>query len=123
MLHLNTYALLLCTDFVDSRKALQDNSSLESAEIREPKTQPRGHNTPFEANVIQSSLLSAAVPLVSASVASPQGEFPSARHESLSGDESGVYSEDALPVSFKYKLLCDLIYISEIFYFLIFFIL
>lgn len=93
--------MLLCTDFVDSQKALQDNSSLESADIREPKTQTRGHSTPFEANVIQSSLLSAAVPLVSASVASPQGESPRARQESLSGDDSGVYSEDALPVSVK----------------------
>ena len=97
----NTYPLLLCTDFVDSHKALQGNSSLKSADTREPKTQPRSHSVPFEANVIQSSLLSAAVPLVSASVASPQGESPGARQDSLSGDESGVYSEDALPVSVK----------------------
>jgi len=99
--HLNAYPLLLCTDFVDSQKALQDNSSLESADIREPKTKPRVQSAPFEANVIQSSLLSAAVPLFSATVASPQGESPATRQESLSGDESGVYSEDALPVRVK----------------------
>lgn len=91
--------MLSCIDFADSQKALQDNSSLESADIREPKTQPRGRSTPFEANAIQTSLLSAAVPLFSASVASPQRDSPSARQESFSGDESGVYSEDALPVS------------------------
>lgn len=53
---------------------------------------------PLEANVIQSSLFSATVPLVSASVANPQRDSSNGRQESLSGDESGVYSEDALPV-------------------------
>ena len=91
--------MLFCTDFADSQTTLQDNSSLESADIREPKTQLRSHSTPFEPNAIQSSLLSAAVPLFSASVASPQGDSLGARQESFSGDESGVYSEDALPVS------------------------
>ena len=55
-------------------------------------------SAPLEANVIQSSLFSATVPLVSTSVANPQRDSPNGRQESLSGDESGVYSEDALPV-------------------------
>lgn len=95
--------LLLCADFVDSQIVLQGNSSLDSpaAGSRDRKTQPRSHSAPFEANVIQSSLFSATVPLVSASVASPQEASPGARQESLSGDESGIYSEDALPVSFQ----------------------
>ena len=92
------YFSLLCTDFVDSHKVSQDSSSLDSADTGQPKIRTT-KSAPLEANVIQSSLFSATMPLVSASVASPQGDSPNGRQESLSGDESGVYSEDALPVS------------------------
>ncbi|XP_078359591.1 tyrosine-protein phosphatase non-receptor type 13-like [Oculina patagonica] len=84
-------------DFVDSQNRLQGNSSMDLPDSKKKKAQPRSHSAPFEANVIQSSLFSATVPLVSASVASPQEASPGARQESLSGDESGIYSEDALP--------------------------
>lgn len=101
--------ILSCTESDDSRKDSSDTK---------PKAQPRSHNAPLEANVIQSSLLSATAPLVSASLINPQGGTPSATQGSLSGDESGVYNENALPVSFliclnyftpgKFKLLHNL---------------
>ena len=67
----------------------------------EPKAQSRSQSRPLEANVIQSSLLSATAPLVSAGLVSPQVESLGPTQGSLSGDESGVYSEDALPVLFQ----------------------
>ncbi|XP_022779941.1 tyrosine-protein phosphatase non-receptor type 13-like isoform X3 [Stylophora pistillata] len=84
-------------DFVDSHKVSQAKFSSNSTDTGEPSIQRITRSTPLEANVIHSSLLSATMPLVSASVASPQGDSPNGRQESLSGDESGVYSEDALP--------------------------
>lgn len=94
--------LPLCADLVDSQKVLQDNSNLDSPDSGKRKAQPRSHSAPFEANVIQSSLLSATAPLVSASVANTLEASPSTRQELFSGDESGVFSEDALPVSFRH---------------------
>ena len=83
------------TDSDDSRKL-----SEESADTKKPKAQSRSHNTPLEANVIQSSLLSATAPLVSAGLVSSQGGSFGTTQGSISKDESGVYSEDALPVNF-----------------------
>ena len=83
------------TDSDDSHKLSED-----SVDIKKPKAHSRSHATPLEANVIQSSLLSATAPLVSAGLVSPQRSSLGTTQGSLSEDESGVYSEDALPVNF-----------------------
>ena len=89
--------LFICSliDSDDSHKVSED-----VVDTNKLKAQSRSQNTPLKANVIQSSLLSATAPLVSAGLVSPQGESLEPTQGSLSGDESGVYSEDALPVLF-----------------------
>lgn len=86
--------LLNLSDSDDPIKVSQD-----SRDTGGRKAQSRSQGVPLEANIIQSSLLSAAAPLVSTGVASPVEESPRSTQESQSGEESGAYSEDTFPVS------------------------
>lgn len=86
--------LLNLSDSDDPIKVSQD-----SRDTVRRKAQSRSQSVPLEANIIQSSLLSAAAPLVSTGVASPVEESPRSAQESQSGEESGAYSEDTFPVS------------------------
>lgn len=85
--------LLNLSDSDDPIKVSQD-----SRDTGGRKAQSRSQGVPLEAN-IQSSLLSAAAPLVFTGVASPVEESPRSAQESQSGEESGAYSEDTFPVS------------------------
>lgn len=86
--------LLNLSDSDDPIKVSQD-----SRDTGGRKAQSRSQSVPLEANIIQSSLLSAAAPLVSTGVAFPVEESPRSAQESQSGEESGAYSEDTFPVS------------------------
>ena len=86
--------LLNLSDSDDPIKVSQD-----SRDTGGRKAQSRSQGVPLEANIVQSSLLSTAAPLVSAGVASPVEESPRSAQESQSGEESGAYSEDTFPVS------------------------
>lgn len=86
--------LLNLSDSDDPIKVSQD-----SRDTGGRKAQSRSQSVPLEANIIQSSLLSAAAPLVSTGVASAVEESPRSAQESQSGEESGACSEDTFPVS------------------------
>lgn len=73
--------------------------SQDSGDTGGRKAQSRSQSVPLEANIIQSSLLSATAPLVSTGVASPVEESPRSAQESQSEEEGGAYSEDVFPVS------------------------
>lgn len=73
--------------------------SQDSRDTGGRKAQSRSQSVPLEANIIQSSLLSATAPLVSTGVASPVEESPRSAQESQSEEEGGAYSEDVFPVS------------------------
>lgn len=92
--------LLNLSDSDDPIKVSQD-----SRDTGGRKSQSRSQSVSLEANIIQSSLLSAAAPLVSTGVASPVEESPRSAQESQGGEESGAYSEDVFPVSLFYWLI------------------